>query len=149
MSDLNDVGAVVFNRPIRRITPASLPPAGFLDALNAQGLLKNKQFITVGYGDVRKDKTKGPQSLYFDGVRRNATGTFSALTDAWLKISMNPPLDDGGTCYGNSGGPHMLNGMVVSLTVTGDTPCLATDVTYRLDIESARAYLKEFVTLVP
>jgi hypothetical protein len=37
--------------------------------------------------------------------------------------------------------------MVVSLTVTGDAWCRATDVTYRLDTESARAYLSEFVDL--
>jgi hypothetical protein len=37
--------------------------------------------------------------------------------------------------------------MVVSLTVTGDMWCRATDVTYRLDIESARDYLDDFVDL--
>jgi hypothetical protein len=62
---------------------------------------------------------------------------------------MNPSTGNGGTCYGDSGGPHFLgdSDTVVSLTVTGDAWCRATDVTYRLDTESARAYLSEFVDL--
>ena len=62
---------------------------------------------------------------------------------------MNPATGDGGTCYGDSGGPHFMDdtNMVLSLTVTGDAPCRATDVTYRLDTESARSYLSGFVEL--
>ncbi len=62
---------------------------------------------------------------------------------------MNPSTGDGGTCYGDLGGPHFLGdtNMVVSVTVTGDITCRATDVTYRLDIELARAYLAQFVPL--
>jgi hypothetical protein len=62
---------------------------------------------------------------------------------------MNPSTGSGGTCYGDSGGPHFLGDtdMVVSLTVTGDAWCRATDVTYRLDTDSARSYLSQFVDL--
>jgi hypothetical protein len=77
------------------------------------------------------------------------SGTYNALTDGWLKISMNPSTGDGGTCYGDSGGPHFLGNtnVVVSVTVTGDVNCRATDVTYRLDMPSARAYLEQFLPL--
>jgi secreted trypsin-like serine protease len=148
-SDLNDVAVVVLDEPITDITPASLPPAGLLDELKAAGALKGQSFVTVGYGTVRDDKTKGTQSFYWEGARRFTAGTYNALTNGWLKISMNPSTGDGGTCYGDSGGPHFLgeSNMVVSVTVTGDVPCRATDVTYRLDIESARAYLAPFVVL--
>jgi len=148
-SDLNDVAVIVLDEPILDITPATLPPAGLLDELKDAGALKDQPFVTVGYGTVRDDKTGGPNALYWEGARRFATGTYSALTKGWLKISMNPSTGDGGTCYGDSGGPHFLgdSGMVVSLTVTGDIPCRSTDVTYRLDIPSARSYLEAFVTL--
>ena len=55
-----------------------------------------------------------------------------------LSSEMNPSTGSGGTCYGDSGGPHFLGDtdMVVSLTVTGDAWCRATDVTYRLDVVS-------------
>ncbi len=135
--DPNDVAVVVLDAPINSITPATLPPAGLLDQMKDSGQLKGQQFVTVGYGTVRDIKQTGPNALYWEGARRFATGTYSALTQSWLKISMNPSTGDSGTCYGDSGGPHFLgnSSMVVALTVTGDVPCRATDVDFRLDIE--------------
>jgi hypothetical protein len=111
--------------------------------------LKGQQFVTVGYGTLRDDKTGGPHALGDYGERYFAEQTFQALKPYWLQISMNPSTGSGGTCYGDSGGPHFLgdSDMVVSLTVTGDAWCRATDVTYRLDTDSARAYLSQFVEL--
>ena len=64
---------------------------------------------------------------------------------------MNPSTGNGGTCYGDSGGPHFLGGvnsnLVVSTTITGDAPCRSTDKTYRLDTASARNFLDDFVDL--
>jgi hypothetical protein len=139
----------VLNEPLTDITPATLPTAGLLDDLKQGGNLHDQAFLTVGYGTVRDDKTGGPHSLYWEGIRRYTTGTYNALTQSWLKISMNPSNGNGGTCYGDSGGPHFLgdSNMIVSLTVTGDMYCRATDTTYRLDTESARSYLAEFVDL--
>ncbi len=37
--------------------------------------------------------------------------------------------------------------MIVSITVTGDAVCKATDKTYRLDTPSARSFLEDYVTL--
>jgi hypothetical protein len=54
---------------------------------------------------------------------------------------------------GDSGGPHFLGAgadetnIVVSVTVTGDVWCKATDATYRLDTDSARSFLDDYVTL--
>jgi secreted trypsin-like serine protease len=147
--DLHDVAVVVLDDPILDITPASLPTLGLLDELKAAGELRNQEFVAVGYGTVRDDKTGGFHPLYWEGARRFAVGTYLSLTKSWLTISMNPSTGDGGTCYGDSGGPHFLDDtdMVVSVTVTGDSPCRATDVTYRLDTESARDYLAQFVEL--
>jgi secreted trypsin-like serine protease len=148
-ADPEDIAVVVLHEPITHITPATLPTAGLLDEMKANHELKDQVFVTVGYGTVRDDKTGGPHNLYWDGARRYAIQSYNALTKSWLKLSMNPATDDGGTCYGDSGGPHFLcdSSMVVSLTVTGDAWCRATDATYRVDIESARTYLAQFVEL--
>jgi len=73
------------------------------------------------------------------------------LEKAWLLLSMNPSTGSGGTCYGDSGGPHFLGGvesnLIVSITITGDAMCRATDKTYRLDTKAARDFLDDFVTL--
>jgi hypothetical protein len=149
MGDRNDVAVFILDVPITDIQPAQLPTAGLLDELQAAGALKDQSFVTVGYGSIRDDKTGGPKMLYSENMRRFTTGTYNALTQSWLKISMNPSTGDGGTCYGDSGGPHFLgeSDLVVSVTVTGDRYCRATDVTYRLDTESARTFLTQYVGL--
>src|SRR5215211_7060840 len=134
-----------------RITPAQLPTAGLLDQLKATHQLDDRTFTAVGYGTVREDKTGGPHSLFFDGVRRYALQHALNLEKAWLLLSMNPSTGNSGTCYGDSGGPHFLGGvdsdLVVSITITGDVWCRATDKTYRIDTPAARAFLDDFVTL--
>ena len=66
---------------------------------------------------------------------------------------MNMATGNGGTCYGDSGGPHFIHlkgvetNIVAAITVTGDAPCVATDKTYRMDTDSARSFLAGFVTL--
>jgi len=119
-----------------RITPAQLPTAGLLDQLKATHQLDDRTFTAVGYGTVREDKTGGPHSLFFDGVRRYALQHALNLEKAWLLLSMNPSTGNSGTCYGDSGGPHFLGGvdsdLVVSITITGDAWCRASDKTYRV-----------------
>jgi len=147
--DLNDVAVIILDEPITDIEPATLPTAGLLDEMKKDKQLKGQQFVTVGYGTLRDDKTGGPHALGDYGERYFAEQTFQALKPYWLQISMNPSTGNGGTCYGDSGGPHFLgdSNMVVSLTVTGDAWCRATDVTYRLDTDSAREYLSQFLEL--
>jgi hypothetical protein len=85
--------------------------------------------------------------------RYAAAGTLNALTKSWLRISMNPSTGNGGTCYRDSGGPNFLGSgssetnIIAGTTITGDTPCRSTNVDYRLDTASARAFLGQYVTL--
>jgi len=146
-SDPHDIAVVELDRAVSGA--ARLPTRNFLNTI----ALKNQRFTAVGYGTVREDKTGGPHSLFFDGKRRYAEQGFRSMNKPWLNLSMNPSVGSGGTCFGDSGGPHFLgppatsNNLVVSLTVTGDRFCRATDVTYRVDTVSARAFLDDFVTL--
>lgn len=109
--------------------------------------LRAAEFTAVGYGVVRETKKQAWQSLGDSlGVRSYATQTALALTKSWLTLSMNQATGDGGTCYGDSGGPHFLpDGSVASITVTGDVFCKATDKTYRLDSPVAQEFIGRFV----
>ena len=82
-----------------------------------------------------------------------AVGTLNSINPAWLRISQNPSTGNGGTCYGDSGGPNFLGAgasetnIIAATTITGDTPCRSTNVDYRLDTDSARSFLGQFVDL--
>lgn len=149
-SDAHDIAVVLLDEAPAGITPAALPTAGLLDQMKADNALKGARFEAVGYGVRRDDKTGGPHSIDWSDSDRYYTEQSSlALEPFWLQLSMNPSTGSGGTCYGDSGGPHFIarTNTVVSLTVTGDMFCRATDKTYRLDTDSAREFLAQFVTL--
>jgi hypothetical protein len=84
-------------------------------------------------------------------MRQQVTGSFDSLNNAWLRLSQNPSTGDGGTCYGDSGGPNFLgdvtSDLLVATTITGDSVCRATNVDYRLDTTDARSFLGQFVDL--
>lgn len=147
-SDAHDIAVVVLDKAVR-ITPALLPTAGLLDQMKAD--LSSQTFTAVGYGSVRDSQQGGPAGLFGGGERRYVTQSSNALNATWLRLSMNPATGNGGTCYGDSGGPHFLGGpdsdLVVSLTVTGDAVCKSTDTTYRIDTPSARDFLGNYVAL--
>jgi secreted trypsin-like serine protease len=149
-ADAHDI-AIVTLASAQSATPALLPTLGLLNTFSQQQL-RQLGFTTVGYGIARNSKEGGPHSLIDQTTRLVAQQTLLSLRPTWLLLSMNASTNNGGTCYGDSGGPHFLGGMtsnlVVSLTVTGDRWCRATDTTYRLDTPSAQEFLSRF-GLVP
>jgi Trypsin len=142
-----DIATIVLDANPGR-TPAQLPDIGLLGRLKANGAIYRSTFTAVGYGTVREIKTTGPHAFSFDGIRRYALQSFLSLQKAWITLNMNPSTGSGGTCYGDSGGPHFLGGansnLIVSTTVTGDAMCRATDKTYRIDTPWARDFLEQF-----
>jgi V8-like Glu-specific endopeptidase len=148
-SDLNDVAVILLDEEMTGIPLASLPTAGLLDEMKQAHALKSQRFVTVGYGALRDDKTGGPHSMTDTNERHYAEQSFLSLQPYWIQLSMNPSTGSGGTCYGDSGGPHFIGNtnVVAAVTVTGDMFCRATDVVYRMDTDSARSFLGQYVTL--
>jgi secreted trypsin-like serine protease len=149
-ADAYDIAIVTLASP-QSATPAQLPSLGLLESYSQQQL-RQLGFTAVGYGVVRTSKEGGPHGLIDETDRLVAQQTLLSLQPTWLTLNMNPSTGSGGTCYGDSGGPHFLGGMtsnlIVSLTVTGDAMCRATDKTYRLDTPTAQEFLSRF-GLVP
>src|SRR6185436_14753967 len=143
-SDTHDIAVVVLDKAVRGITPAQLPKAGSLSNLSG-----SQQFTSVGYGAYEVTNGPGGHQYLYDDVRMVATGTLNSVTKSWLRISMNPSTGNGGTCYGDSGGPNFLGAsdVVAATTITGDAICRSTNVDYRLDTASARAFLAAYVAL--
>jgi secreted trypsin-like serine protease len=150
-SDVKDIAVVVLDEEVTGIRPALLPRAGLLDRLANDGGLKGQRFTAVGYGATERTHEPGSGAPVFGegGTRMYSVSTFAALNKTFLRLSQNPSTGDAGACYGDSGGPNFLGNsrVIASITITGDIPCRATNVTYRLDTPSARAFLGQFVTL--
>ena len=147
-NDPHDIAVVVFDKPIRGIGPAQLPTLGQFDSVN-----KDQKFTAVGYGGQEPvNQPGGPVIGYLD-TREYAVSTFNSVGPGYLRLSQNAATGNGGTCYGDSGGPNFLGAgsgetnIVAGTTITGDSLCKSTNVDYRLDTQSARAFLGQFVAL--
>jgi hypothetical protein len=149
-SDPHDIAVVVLDKAVTGIPPARLPAAGSLSNLSG-----SQQFTSVGYGAQSVTSGPGGKTFHYADVRYVAVGTLNSVpgNGSWLRISQNPSTGNGGTCYGDSGGPNFFGAhagetnIVAATTITGDTACRSTNVDYRMDSSSARAFLAQFVTL--
>jgi hypothetical protein len=146
-SDSGDIGVLILQSNARGITPATLPTCGLLDQLAAQNGLKKAVFTAVGYG--LQNRVVGGGVPYFQDVnpipRMYSFSSFNSLNGGYIRLSQNPATGNGGTCYGDSGGPNFLtvNGQLIlaAITITGDSVCQSTNVDYRLDTASAQGFL--------
>jgi V8-like Glu-specific endopeptidase len=149
-SDPHDIAVVVLDDAVTGVTPAQLPATGSLGSLSG-----SQQFTSVGYGAQAVTNGPGGKTFHYADVRNVAVGTLNSApgNDSWLRISQNASTGNGGTCYGDSGGPNFLGAgagetrVIAATTITGDTACRSTNVDYRVDSASARAFLGQFVTL--
>lgn len=143
-NDTHDIAVVVLDKAIKGIAPARLPRARSLSNLSG-----SQKFVAVGYGAYEVTNEPGGHRFLYNDVRMKATGTLNAINPTWLRLSMNAATANGGTCYGDSGGPNFLGSsdVIASTTITGDAVCRSTNVTYRLDTASARGFLGGFVAL--
>ena len=158
-SDPGDIGVLILQSSVQGVTPASLPSCGLLDQLSAHNGLKDAIFTPVGYGV--QNRVVGGGVPFFQDVnpvpRMFAFSSFNALNKGYLRLSQNPSTGNGGTCFGDSGGPAFLTveseQILVAINITGDAVCRSTNVDYRLDIVSAQdffAYVNAaFGTTIP
>ena len=109
----------------------------------AAGAIQDAKFINVGYGDN--------QEFVVTGDRQISYSSFRNLHDAWLYMSQNIHHEDGGTCYGDSGGPTFFVDpsshaeYIVATTSWGDGPCKATNNNYRVDISSSLDFIQAMI----
>jgi hypothetical protein len=136
--DLHDLAVVVLDAPVTGIAPLSLPAAGLLDAKP-----KIASVVVVGYGYSARLTGGGNPTFVYDGARRFATTTVDSVTKTLLHVSSQ----DGGTCFGDSGGPELLGSTIVAVTSSGDSTCSGQSRGYRIDTQQARAFLGQFVPL--
>jgi secreted trypsin-like serine protease len=145
LSQQHDQGVVVLDEPATRkwdITPAPLPPIGFLDS--NQGKLKNETFTLVGYGvDIGDNKTQ-----VVIGERRSTTSYLKNVQDEVVvfQINDNDSKAGGGSCFGDSGGPVFWGPYVLGdASYVNSLSCNATGSYQRVDTTYSRNFLNQFI----
>jgi hypothetical protein len=133
-SDSGDIGVLILQSNVRGVTPVTLPTCGLLDQLAVQNGLRDAVFTNVGYG--LQNRVVGGGVPFFQDMnpipRMFSFSSFNSLNGGYLRLSQNPSTGNGGTCFGDSGGPNFLNisgqQIQVSITLTGDSVCRSTNV---------------------
>ncbi len=142
----NDVALVFLDTPVG-IAPAEIIEEGGLSAMKASGALRGQTFTNVGYG-LTSEWQFGPPVQEFDGKRRFSTAPYRGLTQNNLILLMtHSATGTGGTCSGDSGGPHFLgeSNVIASVTSWGDPLCRSLDQTQRIDIPSVHDFIEPYL----
>jgi hypothetical protein len=142
-----DIGLVILSEPVELQTYGVLPEAGLLDqVLAARGNGVN-WFTAVGYGSFGVNNPfVGDETAYarYSGETRlielNSTYTGPGAS---AKFTNNPGNVEGGTCFGDSGGPifyHDTN-IITAVVSWGITPCIGVDYQFRVDTATALDFI--------
>ncbi|MGW0230446.1 trypsin-like serine protease [Actinopolymorpha singaporensis] len=146
---LHDAGVLDLQDSVSMPTYGKLPTQGFLDQFRT-GPRHDALFTVVGYGlnkvlpgrdvggDTREQATT--QLVTLEGLMGLPYGTAARFSNN------NGKVHQGGTCFGDSGGPtfHGAN-TVVAVTSFGVSPnCTGTDDEYRIDQPDDLAFLAGF-----
>ena len=153
LDNWNEVGVIVLDRPApANIAPATIAPLNYLNAY-APPRLSKTIFTAVGYGtEVRKPESgpQKPQPMNYPLIRRYVEMPGQKLTPQILQTNGNEHDNrgTGGTCFGDSGGPVFLNGVLVAVTSYGYTAnCRYLGGYQRVDIAVVQDWLKPFLAL--
>jgi Trypsin len=147
--DTHDIAVIVLDEPVSLASYGALPALGLADRLG-----KGTEVTSVGYGAQELIPSPGGKVGVRDGFRMRAQSTIvsdkNSIANEFLKLSANPSGANGGTCYGDSGGPNLQSGTNVVLGINSFGPngnCAGVTYSYRADTASARAFLAPWVAL--
>ena len=146
----NDVAVVVLDSPgVVLGTYPQLPDVGFLSELKAKHEIQDDTFVNVGYGLL--NGWPPPNNLPNED-RWYSTSPYGGLTRNNLHLQANHNATGlGGTCFGDSGGPHFWGTSLVLVSVTswGDAICRSLDMTQRTDLPSVLDWLEADFGVTP
>lgn len=149
LDNWNDVGVVVLEEPVTGVDITPIATVGTLDAIPRRDL-RSTLFRAVGYGTEVRKADSGPQKptpMSYPIVRRYVDMPGQKLTPQVLQTNGNEKdnAGTGGTCFGDSGGPLLLDGQIVGVTSYGYTAnCRYIDGYQRVDIAVVQDWLAQF-----
>jgi endonuclease YncB( thermonuclease family) len=125
----NLYGIAVLASPVPGVTPAQLPTLQQLASV-----VKGEPLTIVGYGD---------------NSRRSASVAVGGIDPGMIRLLNNTNATGQGGACGDGGSPYFLGGSNVVVAVAdGETGrCNAISWAFRTDIETARSFLDDFVSV--
>ena len=143
-----DIGLLILKDPVGGITPATLPDEGMLDELKKNGALRHRPSIRLaGFGTFLDPATPPTPTLGAPPwPRRYVDVQFKGLLKRFMQLTINAHSGDGGTCFGDSGGPAFWTRpggerILIGVTSWGDAKCTGTGVYARTDIEDVLDFI--------
>jgi secreted trypsin-like serine protease len=149
---LHDAGVVILSEPVYLNTYGTLAPIGLLDDLSTQRGLQDQSFTVVGYGlqsvkpQLQSDLVRYRGTVSLIDVR--GTAGIPAGTSASFTNSPGRGNGEGGTCFGDSGGPifHGSSNVIAAVTSYGlNANCAGTGGGYRVDTADDQAFINQFL----
>lgn len=145
---LHDAGVLRLAAPVSMPEYGQLPTLGLLDAVFPD---KSQHFTPVGYGLEQsgpKIALGGDTRRVADAVLVNLNGVSGVGKGVAARFSNdNGTVHQGGTCFGDSGGPIILNGSRIVTAVNSfgiSQTCTGSTNAYRLDQPDDLAFLASF-----
>jgi secreted trypsin-like serine protease len=138
----NDIAVVVLDAPLNPGRFARVPGVGAIDTLT-----DGQDLVVVGYG---------VQDFSVGGGTPQPGAAFTRFFGEVDLVGDNPVSDNfvrarseltpGGACFGDSGGPVLIEDFIVGVNsfVTSEV-CDGDTFAHRIDLESAQAFLSEFL----
>jgi len=152
-----DIAVVKLDTAPSGITPARLPSLNRLELSDVGKGEKYDKFTAVGYGGQAPVKQPGGPVIVYNDDREWAISVYKSVNRTYLSLSQNLNQGNGGTCYGDSGGPNFFGAyntatqtdVIAGITITGDTWCKSTNVTLRLDTQPVKTFLQNQGVTLP
>jgi hypothetical protein len=146
--DRGDVGVVVLTETPPVAQYGSLPPEGLVDTLT-----RGAPVDIVGYG-VQTQLRGGGQPVWTgQRIRLWAPARLVAInfvhSDEFIRLSANPALGKGGTCFGDSGGPDLNGGTDTVLAVNSyvtNNNCTGVTYSQRVDLPDILSWIEGFLS---
>jgi hypothetical protein len=145
--DSRDVAVIVLSTPINPGEFVQLPTAGLVDTLPMRTPVS-----LVGYGVQVFERGGGPPAGDTNLQRYFAPALLIESNHSWsdqfIKLTANPAQGKGGTCFGDSGGPNVLEGggpgtdTVLAVNSFGtNANCAGVSYSNRIDIPDVLSFI--------
>jgi hypothetical protein len=147
--DTHDVAVVLLPAPLDLAEYAELPPLGLVDTLPMR-----TDVTVVGYGVQNFIVGGGPpeplvlQTRYFATTKLIQSN--HKHSDEYMKLTANPAQGKGGFCFGDSGGPNLLDDTNIILgtpSYVANPMCAGVGYSNRIDTDYALEFINEWIIL--